>query len=172
MQWVWTSSDASSYSFLRMILSLLLEIWWWFLGYKGFPGSSVSKACDCHAGDPSLIPGSGRSPGGRHGNPLQYCGLENPHGQRCLSGYSPWGRKDSDMIERLSTALESSSFLLKYWKYGRKVWDPSQVFIFPCKPFFSCFIFCLAACRILNIFPWDSKNLIRLYLDGVLQCIY
>ena len=28
--------------------------------------------------DASLIPGSGRSPGGRNGNPLQYSGLENP----------------------------------------------------------------------------------------------
>ena len=27
--------------------------------------------------DGSLIPGSGRSPGGRHGNPLQYSCLEN-----------------------------------------------------------------------------------------------
>ena len=34
-----------------------------------------------------LIPGSGRSPGGRHGNPLQYSCLENPHGQRSLTGY-------------------------------------------------------------------------------------
>ena len=28
--------------------------------------------------DASLIPGLGRSPGGRHGNPLQYSFLENP----------------------------------------------------------------------------------------------
>ena len=28
----------------------------------------------------------GRSPGGGHGNPLQYSCLENPHGQRCLVG--------------------------------------------------------------------------------------
>ena len=28
--------------------------------------------------DPGLIPGSGRSPGGGHGNPLQYSCLENP----------------------------------------------------------------------------------------------
>ena len=28
--------------------------------------------------DTSLIPGSGRSPGGGHGNPLQYSCLENP----------------------------------------------------------------------------------------------
>ena len=29
-------------------------------------------------GDLGLIPGSGRSPGGGHGNPLQYSCLENP----------------------------------------------------------------------------------------------
>ena len=28
--------------------------------------------------NPGLTPGSGRSPGGRHGNPLQYSCLENP----------------------------------------------------------------------------------------------
>ena len=48
-----------------------------------------------------LIPGSGRSPGGGHYNPLQYSCLENPHGQRSLVGYSLWGREESDMTERL-----------------------------------------------------------------------
>ena len=42
-------------------------------------------------------PGSGRSPGGGHGNPVQYSCLENPPGERSLAGYSPWGRKESDM---------------------------------------------------------------------------
>ena len=46
-----------------------------------------------------LIPGWGRSPGGGHGNPLQYSCLENPHGQRSLVGYSPWGCKESYMTE-------------------------------------------------------------------------
>ena len=31
----------------------------------------------CNAGDPGSIPGLGRSPGGGHGNPLQYPCLEN-----------------------------------------------------------------------------------------------
>ena len=44
------------------------------------------------------------SPGGGHDNPLQYSYLENPHGQRSLVGYSPWGHKESDTTERLSTA--------------------------------------------------------------------
>ena len=42
-----------------------------------------------NAGDPGLIPESGRSPGGGHGNPIQYSRLENPHGQRSLGGCSP-----------------------------------------------------------------------------------
>ena len=46
-----------------------------------------------------LIPGSGRSPGGGHGNLLQYSYLENPHGQRSLAGYSPWVRKALDTTE-------------------------------------------------------------------------
>ena len=45
---------------------------------KGFPGSSDSKASAYNAGDPGLIPGSGRSPGEGNGNPLQYSCLENP----------------------------------------------------------------------------------------------
>ena len=51
-----------------------------------------------------LIPGLGRSPGGGHGNPLQYSCLENPHGQRSLTGCSPWVHKESDMTGWLSTA--------------------------------------------------------------------
>ena len=50
--------------------------------------------------DVDLIPGLGRSPGGGHGNPLQYSCLENPQGQRILVGYSPWGHKESDMTEQ------------------------------------------------------------------------
>ena len=42
--------------------------------------------------DVGWIPGSGRSPGRGHGNPLQYSYLENP---RSPAGYSPWGWKES-----------------------------------------------------------------------------
>ena len=38
----------------------------------GFPDSSAGKEVTCNAGDPSLIPGSGRSPGEGIGYPLQY----------------------------------------------------------------------------------------------------
>ena len=46
---------------------------------KGFPGGSDGKESACSVGDLSSIPGLGRSPGGGHGNPLQYSYLENPH---------------------------------------------------------------------------------------------
>ena len=38
----------------------------------GFPGGTAGKESTCHAGDPSLTPGSGRSPGEGIGYPLQY----------------------------------------------------------------------------------------------------
>ena len=49
--------------------------------------------------DTGSIPGSGRFPGGGHGNPLQYSYLENLHGQKSLADYSPWGCKESDMTD-------------------------------------------------------------------------
>ena len=49
--------------------------------------------------DSGSIPGSEGSPGGGHGNPIQYSCLENLHGQRSLAGHSPWGRKESDTTE-------------------------------------------------------------------------
>ena len=42
------------------------------------PGGSDGKVSAYNAGDPSSIPGSGRSPGEGNGNPLQYSCLENP----------------------------------------------------------------------------------------------
>ena len=50
----------------------------------GFPGGSDGKESACNVGDLGLIPGLGRSPGGGHGNPLQYSCLKDPHGQRSL----------------------------------------------------------------------------------------
>ena len=63
---------------------------------KGFPGGSDGKESACNAGD------LGSTPGGEHGNPLQYSCLENPHEQS-----SPWGCKELDMTEQLSPAQHS-----------------------------------------------------------------
>ena len=47
-----------------------------------------------------LIPGSGRSPGGKHRNPLQESCLENPQGQRSLVSYSPRGLEEWDTVKQ------------------------------------------------------------------------
>ena len=52
---------------------------------RGFPCSSVVKNLPANAGDVKTmdsVPGSGRFPGGGHGNSLQYSCLENPMGRR------------------------------------------------------------------------------------------
>ena len=53
--------------------------------FKGFPGGSDGKESTGSVGDPGLILGLGRSPGGGRGNPLLYSCMENPwinHGVR------------------------------------------------------------------------------------------
>ena len=42
----------------------------------GFPGGSDGKESTCNVGDLSSVSGLGRSPGGRHGNPLQFSCLD------------------------------------------------------------------------------------------------
>ena len=50
----------------------------YLLYVRGFPGGPVVKNLPANAGDVSLIPGSGRTPGGGNGNPLQDSCLGNP----------------------------------------------------------------------------------------------
>ena len=54
-----------------------------------------------NAGDPDWILGWGIFPGGGNGNPFQYACLENPMDRGV--GYSPWGCKESNTTECLST---------------------------------------------------------------------
>ena len=46
--------------------------------FTDFPGGSDGKASAYNVGDLGSIPGLGKSPGERNGNPLQYSCLENP----------------------------------------------------------------------------------------------
>ena len=64
----------------------------------GFPGGAMVKNPPTNAGDVSLIPGSGKSPGEGNGNPLWQPTVFLPGealGQRILAGYSSWGPKNN-----------------------------------------------------------------------------
>ena len=68
---------------------------------RDFPGGSAVKNPPANAGDAGdlgFIPGSGRFPGGGHGNPLVFLPVE-PYGLRSLTDYSPYGREESDTTE-------------------------------------------------------------------------
>ena len=65
----------------------------------GFPDNSDGdRESDRNAGDPGSSPGSGKSPGQRNDNPLQFLPGEF-HGQRSPVGYNPWGCKELDKTE-------------------------------------------------------------------------
>ena len=73
----------------------------------GFPGGTVVKNPPADAGGTedsgSMIPGSERSPGGGHSNPLQYSCLENPMDRGAWQTTLHGGHKESDMTDRHST---------------------------------------------------------------------
>ena len=72
----------------------------------GFPDDSVGKEATCNAegtADARSIPRSGRSLGGGKWQSTPVFLTGKSHGQRNLAAYSPWGRKESDMTERLNT---------------------------------------------------------------------
>ena len=66
----------------------------------------MDKQSACYAGDSGdkgLILGLGRCPGEGNGNPLQYSCLEDSMGRGAWQVTAHRGRKESDMIEQLST---------------------------------------------------------------------
>ena len=80
-----------------------------------FPHGSHGKESACNEGDLGSISELGISPGGGHGNPLQYSCLEKPHGQRNLVVCSPWSHKESDITEQLSTAQQTCYAMLSHF---------------------------------------------------------
>ena len=67
----------------------------------GFPGGSDGKESSCNAGDPDLIPGSGRSPGEGNGYPLQYSCLGIPM-DRGVGRLQSMGLQRVDTTEQLN----------------------------------------------------------------------
>ena len=77
-------------------MGLRMNLFMVFVG--GFHCGSTGKESACNAGDLGLIPVLGRPPEEGKGHPFPYSGLENLIDGSML-GYSPWGRKESDMTK-------------------------------------------------------------------------
>ena len=79
-----------------------------------FPGGPDGKASDCNAGDLGSIPGSGKSPGGGHSNPLQYSCLENPTDRGAWQATQSMGsqRVGHDWVTNTHTVTLWWAFLL------------------------------------------------------------
>ena len=78
--------------------------------YIVFPGSASGKesGCQCRICKRLMFkPWVGKIPGVRNGNPLQLFLPGKFHEQRNLAGYSPWGCKESDTTEWISTHTET-----------------------------------------------------------------
>ena len=92
--------------------------------HLGFPGGSNSRKSACNSGYLGLIPRLGRSPEEGNGYLLQYSCLENPHGQRSLAGYSPWGHKKLGTTEQLTLSFSFIQQLLNVglWAFLMAQW--------------------------------------------------
>ena len=96
----------------------------------GFPDATSGREPACNARDArdsGSIPGSGRSPGGCNGNPLQYSCLENPMNRRSLVGYSPWdhrvGAQTSGWVAADTGWLGRASPGRRHFNIRHKGWD-------------------------------------------------
>ena len=103
------------YNRVTLVSDSVLHIWKLLRVFSmGFPGGAVIKNLPASAGDIDSIPESGRSPGGEHGNPLQYPFLENPTGrgawrasthevEKSQARLSTERRKEESRSEKFST---------------------------------------------------------------------
>ena len=78
----------------------------------GFPGDSDGKESACSAGELGSIPGSGRSPGGEHGNPFQDSCLENPMYRGVWRATVYGVRKSWTRLKRLSMYAHRQQYSL------------------------------------------------------------
>ena len=82
-----------------------------------FPGGSDSKYSTCNVGDLGLIPGLGRSPGGGHGNPLQYSCLGIPMDRGAWWATVHGVTKSRTLLSFKHSTWQKSTQLCKFFKF-------------------------------------------------------
>ena len=88
---------------------------------KGFSGGSTIKNLPANAGDAGfvgLIPGLGRSPGKRNGNPLQYSCLENPMDRGAWRAVVHGVTKSRTQLSTQTHSKENNTFISSKIMYG------------------------------------------------------
>ena len=101
--------------FPKPTTNLVNQSWWCLQGLQGFPGDASGKepTCQCRRHKSRRFdPWVGKTPWRKawQTTPVVFF-LENPHGQRSLEGYSPWGCKEPDrtkVTEHAPTGLTNS----------------------------------------------------------------
>ena len=74
-----------------------------------------SKEYACNTGDAGSIPGSGRSPGRWHGNPLQYSCLKNPMDRGAWKAAVLWVVGSWTQLKRLSKHTHVTTTIIEIW---------------------------------------------------------
>ena len=104
-----------------------------------------------------LIPGSGRFPGGGHGNPLQYSCLENSMNRGAQWATQSMGCKESDMTEQLALYLWKVNLQIGDWQETSSTWQSKQPQFWQ-----SCW---------LSLPPWVSPTLVSMSRTNILAAI-
>ena len=102
---------------------------------QGLPRWLSGKEPTCQCRRRRFYPWAGKTPWRRKWQPTPVFLPGESHGQRSLAGYSPWGHKESDTTERLTTTKTASKFhIIQRWENGH---SGCPHFCFP-SWFFSC----------------------------------
>ena len=103
--WLWSS--------LLVLVYAVLLIRVWPNGKVGFPGGASGKGPPTNGGDAQdagSISGLGQSPGGRHGNTLQYSCLENVMDRGAWQAIVHRVTQSQTWLKQLSTHMENYQF--------------------------------------------------------------
>ena len=106
-----TARFSSQHNFCQPFI--MLPIYLYLCMYIGLPQWLNGRESTCNAGDTvdmGLIPGSGTTPGGGYGNPLQYSCLENPMDRRAWWATVQRVTKSQTQLKWLSTHTHSYTY--------------------------------------------------------------
>ena len=130
---------------------------------------SDGKESACIAGLVS-VPGLGRLPGEGNGYLLLVFLRGKVHRQRSLAGYSPWGCKESDMIEQLTLIKLLYIFKTIFCSKIPKIY-PFWFMQYAIGPFYVSFMpFIITLVKHLIIWSWNFIYSVHRYL-GYLKCV-